>query len=87
MNEEKITIVLYTESLFQSLVADFGTLVMLASMFYVNARYIQSGFFVGIIMVMFALKIITYLDGRKNTFTSRKDAIKFLNHAENQETK
>lgn len=76
--ENKVTITVYTESLFQSLVADFGTLVMLSAMFYVNAKYIQSKFFIGLIVVMFALKVISMLGARKNTFTSRKGAIDFL---------
>lgn len=82
---EKITITVYTESLVQSLVADFGTFVMLGAMFYVNAKYINSGFFVGIIMVMFALKTIAYIGNRKNVFTSRKEAIKFLQESPSKE--
>lgn len=80
--EEKTTITVYTESLFQSLVADLGTIVMLSAMFYVNAKYIQSKFFIGLIMVMYALKIIGLVGARKNVFTSRKEAIEFLASAD-----
>lgn len=76
--EEKITITLYTESLFQSIVADIGTFVMLTGMFWVNAHYIQSRFFMAVIMVMLALKIVAIATGRKTVYTSRAEAIKAL---------
>jgi len=76
--EEKISITIYTESLLQSMVADVFTFLMLSGMFYVNAVYIQSRFFIGLIMIMFVLKGIAYANGRKNIYTSRAAAIEAL---------
>ncbi len=86
MKEEKLTITLYTESLFQSLVADLGSMLMLTGMFWANATYIHSKFLIAIIMVMYALKIIGLLGARKNCFTSRKEAIAFLQDVQRSKT-
>lgn len=75
---EKISITIYTESLLQSMIADTFTFLMLSGMFYVNAAYIQSRLFMAIIVIMFVLKGIAYVGGRKNVYTSRDAAIKAL---------
>ena len=76
---EKISITIYTESLIQSMLADAFTFLMLSGMFYVNAAYIQSRFFIALIMIMFVFKGIAYANGRKNVYTSRAAAIQALN--------
>lgn len=76
--EEKISIMVYTESLLQSMLADTFTFLMLSGMFYVNAVYIQSRFFIALIMIMFVAKGMAYATGRKNIYTSRAAAIEAL---------
>lgn len=76
--EENVTIILYTESLWQSWLADLGTFVMLTGMFYANAHFIQSRLFAAIIVIMFVLKLMAYFGARKNVYTSRDEAISFL---------
>ena len=76
--EEKITITVYTESLWQSIVADVVSVLMLCGMFYANAHYIQSKLFAAIIVILFALKMIAYVSGRKTMYRSREEAIAAL---------
>lgn len=78
VKDNKVTIVLYTESLWQSWLADLGTFVMLTGMFYVNVHFIQSRLFAAIIVIMYALKIVVYMTGRKNVYTNRADAVAAL---------
>lgn len=77
--EEKITLVIYTESLFQSIIADMVSLLMLVVGFGVNALYIQSKIFSAIVVVLFLLKMVGYTMGRKTVFTNRQKAIDFIN--------
>ena len=76
--EEKVTITIYTESLMQSIVADASTFLMLGGAFWVNAHYIQSKMFAAIIVIMLMIKFVAYIGNRKNVFTSRAEAVAFI---------
>lgn len=78
METEKV-IIIYRESFFQSVLADFMSVVFLGFSFYVNVRFIQSKLFAAIIVILFLLKIIAYLGARKNVFTEKQKAIDYLN--------
>lgn len=63
----------------QSVFADLASVAFLGVAFYVNIHYIQSRLFTAIIVILYLLKIISYVGGRKNVFTDKAKAIEYLN--------
>ena len=76
MKEE---IIIYKESLIQSIIADIFSFSILIGSFAINHFYIGSKFLAGILLILWLIFIIGKASNRKNTFTNKQKAVDFLN--------
>ena len=78
MTREEQKIIIYRESLIQSIFADIMSVVFLIGTFWFNVNYIQSKMLSVILLFLFILKLFYYASQKKNVFTDKKSAIDFL---------
>lgn len=75
----KKEIVIYRESLWQSIVSDIFTFGILVGSFAVNQYFIGSGLLAGFLLILFFVFVIGKTTARKNVFTDKKKAIDHIN--------
>ena len=76
----KKEIIIYRESLWQSIVADIFTFGILVGSFAINYLFIGSNFLAGILMVCWFIFMIAKSSMRKCIFTDKQKAIDYLNN-------
>ena len=74
----KKEIIIYRESLWQSILADIFTFGVLVSSFAVNQFFIGSNFLAGVLVVCWFVFVITKSGDRKSVFTDKEKAIEHL---------
>ena len=76
--EEEAKIIVFRESLIQSVLADIFTFGVLVASFAINHYFIGSKFLSAIILIVWFIWVLGKGARRKHTFTNKKKAIEFL---------
>ena len=73
-------IIIYKESLLQSIVADIFTFGVLSGLMFFNHYILEDSKFAGFIFIILWLVFLSSkFNDRKKTFTNKDEAIKYLN--------
>ncbi len=72
-------IIVYRESLVQSIIADIFTFGVLIGSFYINHIYIKSNFLSGILLIVWLIFVMGKSNNRKFTFSEKQKAIDYIN--------
>lgn len=80
MSEEKqkIKIIVFKESLFQSVLSDFLCFVIITAAFSFNHIYVGSGFLNGLLLIIFVVFALVSTTKRRSEFYNIEDVVKFL---------
>jgi len=71
-------IIIYRESLWQSIIADVFSFCILVGSFAINHFFIGSNFLAGILLVCWFIFMIAKVGKRKNVFTDKQKAIDYI---------
>ena len=74
----KKEIIIYKESLWQSVIADIFTFGILIGSFAINHFFIGSNFLAGILLVCWFIFMIAKVGNRKSVFTDKQKAIEHI---------